>query len=156
MDDINLLEIDEDHVDPYDRPSFEAAVILAEACFHSIQGAFEFVNREKYLHTMINSPRAKWLQITKPNYSSGPESHLLYFARARALGLDHRILFDHPDIARVEEIGLLAFYLLMNGSITRAWNISGHVVRHATALRLHLRASDPSIDETDRQRRAGI
>jgi hypothetical protein len=31
---------------------------------------------------------------------------------------------DHPDIERVQSIGLLAFYLLINGSITRQVDFS--------------------------------
>jgi len=142
MDDVDLLAIDEDLVDPYEWPLADAAVILSEACFHALQGTFPFMLREEFLQTMFSYPQqrpmpswgqrrwlalanlvwavgAKWLQITKLEQQNAQDTHLLYYARARALGLDHRILFDHPDIERVQGIGLLAFYLLSNGSITR-------------------------------------
>ena len=41
-------------------------------------------------------------------------------ARARALGLDHRMLFQHPDVEMTQAIGVLGFYLLINGSIQRS------------------------------------
>jgi hypothetical protein len=142
MDDTNLLSIDEDLVDQYHWPSDAAVVILSEACFHAMQGAFHFVLREQFLRevytfsAMGNVPNwgqvrglglanlmwaigAKWLQITQIGVEIEKEDHLVYYARARALGLDHRVMVDHPDIERVQGIGLLAFYLLINGSITR-------------------------------------
>ncbi|KAK6364508.1 hypothetical protein LTS17_012131 [Exophiala oligosperma] len=177
MDDVDVLACDEDLVDPYEWPPGESALLLAEAYFHSMQGTFPFVVRETFLHTMLSYPRqrnmptwaqrrwlalanlvwaigSKYLYITKLDQSSPTESHLIYYARARALGLDHRVVFDHPDIERVQGIGVLSFYLLINGSITRAWNTLGHATRHATALGLHLRVSDPDLGGLERARRA--
>ena len=53
--------------------------------------------------------------MTSLDHQEFAEHHLIYYARAQALGLDHRIHFDHVDIERVEELGLIAFYLLLNG-----------------------------------------
>ncbi|EXJ94592.1 hypothetical protein A1O1_02988 [Capronia coronata CBS 617.96] len=176
MDNTDVLAIDEDHVEQYEWPPGDSAVVLVEAYFHAMQGAFQFVLREPFLRELVDFPRHKmpswserrwlamanlvwavgslWLQITKLDPSDKPDGHLVYYARARALGIDHRILFDHPDIERVQGIGLLTFYLLVNGSVTRAWNILGQAIRHATALGLHLRVSDPSVSREDRERRA--
>ncbi|KIX00909.1 uncharacterized protein Z518_09974 [Rhinocladiella mackenziei CBS 650.93] len=178
MDDTNVLAIDEDHVNQYHWPKLEIAIILAEAYFHAMQDAFQIVLREQFLQTMVTFSQkqqltsswsgrrwfalanlvwaigAKWLQMTKLDQPNFSENHLLYYARARALGLDHRMMFDHPDIERVQGIGLLAFYLLMNGSIFRAWNILGHATRHAIALALHLRVSDPNVSDRDKEQRA--
>ncbi|KIW11023.1 hypothetical protein PV08_10322 [Exophiala spinifera] len=176
MDDVDILAFDEDLVDPYEWPPGESALLLTEAYFHCMQGTLPFVMRENFLHTLLSYPRrrnmptwaerrwlalanlvwaigSKWLYITKLDQSSPPETHLVYYARARALGLDHRVVFDHPDIERVQGIGVLALYLLINGSITRAWNTLGHATRHATALGLHLRVSDPDLGENERARR---
>ena len=60
---------------------------------------------------------AKWLKDTEVDQYDFAEDHLTYYARARALGLDHRILFDHPDVQMAQSVGILAFYLLVNGSI---------------------------------------
>ncbi|KIY03019.1 uncharacterized protein Z520_01485 [Fonsecaea multimorphosa CBS 102226] len=177
MDDINVLSVDEDYVDQYHWPADESLVILSEAFFHSMQGAFHFVLREEFLQqaysfsdkgaapswgkrrwlalaNLVWAIGGKWLQITQLAEGDANGDHLIYYARARALGLDHRVMFDHPDIERVQGIGLLAFYLLVNGSITRAWNTLGHATRHATALGLHLNITDPAVSELDKVRRA--
>jgi hypothetical protein len=94
----------------------------------------------------------------------------VYYARARRLGLDHRVVSEHPDVERVQAIGILAFYLLIIGSIARqayspqrltltewhhrAWNALGQAACHATALGMHLRVTDPDIDEEEKDRRA--
>ncbi|KAL2441617.1 Transcription regulator galc [Exophiala dermatitidis] len=177
IDETDVLAVDEDIVNPYEWPPGNAAVILTEAHFHAMQGTFQFVLREDFLQKLATfrlqaslpswSERrwlavanlvwaigARWLEATKLDQSIQIENHLVYYARARALGIDHRVLIDHPDIERVQGIGLTAFYLLVNGSVTRAWNSLGHAIRHATALGLHLRVSDPSLSEASRECRA--
>lgn len=141
MDNTDVLAVDEDHVEQYDWPPGDSAFILAEAYFHAMQGAFQFVLREQFLAVLVHLPQqampswsqrhwlamanlvwavgSLWLQITKLDRSGKRDHHLMYYARARALGIDHRIMFDHPDIERVQAIGLLSFYLLVNGSVTR-------------------------------------
>ncbi|KAK5216027.1 hypothetical protein LTR72_010903 [Exophiala xenobiotica] len=59
-----------------------------------------------------------------------------------------------PNIDRVQGMGLLAFYLLIIGSISRAWNTLGAATRHATALGLHLIITDITLNDTERERRA--
>jgi hypothetical protein len=142
MDDFDLLSVDEDHVIAEEMPPQELSFILAEACFHAIQGAFAFVHREQFLDALAHFPRkqsplswverrwlalanlvfalgAKWLQQTEPDGGLFVHNHLEFYARARALGLDHRIVFDHPVLEQVQSLGLLAFYLFVNGSIFR-------------------------------------
>ena len=153
MDDENLLEVDEEWVQPQELPPWQLALVLSEAYFHSMQGAFCFVDRNgfypeltasyqraasgkhptwddrKYLAmaNMMWSVGAKWLELTGLNQrpashfgvSSVPQRHLLYYARARALGLDHRMQLDHPTFALVQGMGILAFHLMANGSIQR-------------------------------------
>jgi hypothetical protein len=115
---------------------------LAEAYFHAIQGAFVFVHRERFLDALAHFSRkqsplswverrwlalanlvfalgAKWLRQTEPDDSLVVHNHLEFYARARALGLDHRIVFDHPVLEQIQALGLLAFYLFVNGSIFR-------------------------------------
>ena len=193
LDDTDLLAIDEDYVDHYHWPSTETVVILSEAFFHSMQGAYPFILREQFLQeafiykdkgkipswgqrrwlsmaNLVWAIGSRWLHMTKMDDPALNEDHVVYYARARALGLDHRVMFDHPDIERVEGIGLLAFYLLINGSITRyvkharrlarsnclssAWNTLGHAIRHATSLGLHLLVADENVPELERVRRA--
>ena len=70
---------------------------------------------------------AKWLEITQIDRQpllqnaegSLVENQLMYYARARALGLDHRMQVDHPSLETVQGLAVLGFYLLSNGSIHR-------------------------------------
>lgn len=154
MDDQDLLGINEDYVDPHELPTWPSAQILSEAYFHCSQGAFRFVQRERFLKelhqtfhaaaspgfpiswyqrrflalaNMMWSVGAKWLEIARldttdiPQFGQMPisEGHLVYYARARALGLDHRMQLDHPDVQMVQGLGVLALYLMVNGSIQR-------------------------------------
>ena len=142
MDNEDLLSVDEEDVDAYRMPPPATALLLCEAYFHALQGAFQFVKRDAFLrildqlcaepkHTtwaerrtlglanIIFALGAKWLDDTNLDQNGITESHTTYYARARSLGLDHRILFDHPDVQMVQAIGILAFYLMTNGSIQR-------------------------------------
>jgi hypothetical protein len=140
MDESDLLCINEDHVEAWRLPSPKDAIVLSEACFHSLHDAFRFLDKDSFFQALSNFPRGKtvlswtercwlatanivwatggkWLQSAKSN--GCPETHLMYYARARALGLDHRMLLGYPDIESLQAIGLLAFYLFVNGSISR-------------------------------------
>jgi hypothetical protein len=153
-DDEDLLIVNEDHVDPSIIPFWQAAMVLTEAYFHSVQGAFRFVQRGQFyselcrmyefqatgnmrhdwsqraflsLANILWATGARWLQQTGLNNRQVPglgipeamEHHTIYFARARALGLDNRVQLDHPSIGMVQGLALLSFYLLTNSSVHR-------------------------------------
>ena len=143
MDDEDLLSVDEDRVVSEPLPPTAAALMLSEAYFHAVQGAFQFVERDWFLRELeellkgterpswaqrrtlglvniVWAVGAKWLQITQLSGDTLAADHLTYYARARALGLDHRMLFEHPDVEMTQAIGVLGFYLLINGSIQRS------------------------------------
>lgn len=141
LDDADLLSVDEDVVSE-DIPPPEIAYLLAEACFHSLQGAFMFNYRAEFLETLSHFPPnrptlswtqrqwlatanivfaigARWLQYTRMDDVIARYNHIEFYARARALGLDHRVVFDHPVLEQIQSLGLLGFYLYINGSIAR-------------------------------------
>jgi hypothetical protein len=141
IDETNVWAADEDLVDEWRWPTLEVALLLSEAYFHALQGAFQSLVREIFPEALLAFPRDKamlswaerrWLALANLVWATAPqwlhiahlaglehsEDHLIYYARARALGLDHRILIGHHDVERVQAIGLLAFYLLANSSIT--------------------------------------
>ena len=142
MDDENLLFVNEDDINSRHLPPPATALFLYEAYFHALQGAFQFVTHGSFLRVLnqvstethstwagrramglaniIWAVGAKWLSDTKLDQHEFEEIHLSYYARARALGLDHRILFYHPDVQMTQAIGILAFYLMLNGSIQRS------------------------------------
>jgi hypothetical protein len=140
MDESNLLAIDEDYLEAGLLPSLDTAILLTEACFHCFHDGFWFMDRNAFLQNLSHVLRvrsvhswaerrwlamanvvwaigAKWLQMAK--LDRYVETHSTYYARARALGLDHRMLTGHPDIDSLEALGVLAFYLFVNGSISR-------------------------------------
>ena len=142
VDQDELLSVDEDFVDPYQYPPVSTAMLLSESFFHALHGTFNFVEREQFLNDLMTvqaagpintwsqrgflavcnlvwATGARWLQMTELGLRSDAEDHLIYYARARALGLDHRIQFDHADVVTVQGMGILAFYLLTNNSIQR-------------------------------------
>jgi hypothetical protein len=83
-------------------------VLLSEAFFHAMQGAYHFVLREQFLQqayqfsvqqqplpwskrrwlalaNLVWAIGSKWLQLTKLNEPNSHDNHLVYYARARAL-----------------------------------------------------------------------
>ena len=149
MDDFELLSVDEESVVPLERPPLDTAVALSEAYFESLHNIFPFVDADQYreiiqqyaYHTpsaSYHTPSAslderrwlstanvifglgsKWLHLTSPEGQNLAEDHLMYYARARGLGLDHRLSFDHPTLEQVQALGVLALYLFVNNSIAR-------------------------------------
>lgn len=140
----------EDYVDAHLTPSWQVAQVLTEAYFHSIQGAFRFIEREQFFQDLrhiynatITTPLgwpqrrtlavanvmwaigAKWMEMTQLDRQTHPdnagvplvENQLVYYARARSLGLDHRMQVDHPSLETVQGMAILSFYLLSNGSV---------------------------------------
>ena len=145
MDDFELLSVDEETMVPLDafyRPRLKEAVALSEAYFSSLHNVFPFVDSDQYREIIQrysqHSPSAslderrwlstanvifglgsKWLHLAVPESGYRAEDHLRFYARARALGLDHRLSFDHPTLEQVQALGILALYLFVNNSIAR-------------------------------------
>ena len=142
VDQVDLLSVDEDYVNPHQYPPVSTAILLSEAFFHALHGSFYFVEREQFLAdlmtvqaagsisnwsqrpflavcNMVWATAARWLEMTELAERTDAEDHLVYYARARSLGLDHRIQFDNADVQTVQGMGILAFYLLVNHSIQR-------------------------------------
>jgi hypothetical protein len=142
MEDENLLTIDEDYVNAFHLPGDGAAQILCEAFFHALHGIFDCFTREEFLLELKEFPRSstalswdqrrwlaltnlmwaigsKWLHQASLNDDLGIENHLVYYARARALGIDHRVMLDHQGFHSIKALGMLSFYLFTNGSVTR-------------------------------------
>ncbi len=135
--------MDEDLVNALQPPSSAAISVLSEAFFQASEPILNLVAKAQFLerstevvhglnnmsweqHRWLASANlmwaigAKWLHMAKlQDEDLGIENHLVYYARARALGLDHRIVQDHPNVGGVQALGLLSFYLWVNGSINR-------------------------------------
>jgi hypothetical protein len=53
------------------------------------------------------------------NTSWRADDHLMYQARARAFGLNEATITSHPDVPQIQGLGLLAFYWLSTGQVSR-------------------------------------
>ena len=143
MDDVELLTISEEHIDPLQWPSLDTARTLSEVYFTSLHHIFPFIDQDHFRNVMTHFPRhaagiswderrwlsmanlvlglgSKWLELAELDCRNQTEHHLMHYARARSLGLDHRILFDHPTLEQVQALGILALYLFVNNSISRS------------------------------------
>ncbi|EXJ58883.1 hypothetical protein A1O7_06313 [Cladophialophora yegresii CBS 114405] len=179
MDDEDLLSLDEDYVDALHWPGDLTARILSEAFFHALHGNFNWFARARFLEELDNFPYnrmhlswaqrrwlavanlmwaigSKWLHHAMLDDEPGMESHLVYYARARALGLDHRVMLDNPGLDGINALGMLSFYLFTNGSVSRAWVLIGVAIRNATCLGLHLRTVDGALSQAQLEERARL
>ncbi|KAK5469821.1 hypothetical protein LTR20_002332 [Exophiala xenobiotica] len=169
VDEDDVLGVDEDFLDALRLPSSAAISVLSEAFFHASEPILNLIAKAQFLersaevvhglnHVSWEQRRwlasanlmwaigAKWLHMAKlKDEDLGIDDHLVYYARARALGHDHRIIKDHPNVRGVQTLGLLSFYLWVNGSINRAWSMVGIAIRHATGLGLHLKTIDSRL-----------
>ncbi len=148
MDEANLLAVDEDTVNAMEVPPLPIAKALATAYFETVHNSFPLVAKDGFMDVLISqfharSPLswegrrwlsmaniifavgAKWMYLTRlkdtdsqlPNI--GPGDHIVYYARARSLGLDHRLIMDHPLVEQIQALGILGLYLIVNHQIAR-------------------------------------
>ncbi|KEF53696.1 uncharacterized protein A1O9_10096 [Exophiala aquamarina CBS 119918] len=178
-DDDNLLSIDEDLVDALHWPGDVTVKILSEAFFHALHGIFDSFAREQFLtdldvfsripHPLSWDQRrwlgvanltwaiaSKWLNRSMLNDDPTVEGHLVYYARARALGIDHRIMLNYPGLQGVRASGLLSVYLFINGSINKAWILVGLAMRAAICIGLHLKAADGVLKPSQLEERVRL
>jgi hypothetical protein len=103
-----------------------------------LQGVYETVTnritpswsqrRTLALANMMWAVGARWIGLCGLNDRQVPdhgkgllvEDQLMYYARARSLGLDHRMQLEHPSLELVQGMGVLGLYLLSNGSVHRS------------------------------------
>lgn len=87
---------------------------------------------------------------------NGHRDHLIYYARIRALGLEHQQDYSETTQDYICALGLLGLYLVSNLYVNRAWNMVGVAIRNATALGLHLRSSADQISNSEKDLRVRI
>ncbi|EKG09496.1 hypothetical protein MPH_13456 [Macrophomina phaseolina MS6] len=82
--------------------------------------------------------------------------HLVYHTRALQLSPIDETTVALSDLQRVQVIGLVSFYYLTIGHVSRSWIMLGLACRQATALGLHLRPMAPSLSAASREKRARV
>ena len=128
------------HVAPRELPPRQTAQCLLEAYMDSVHPVFPIIGKitfESQVQAFFNdrqlSPGRNWLAIlnlvfaiaakyshmVEASWRGDERDHLVYFARARMLGLNSESMFDHPDLQRIQLSGLIAFYLSSIDQINR-------------------------------------
>src|SRR4051812_9537578 len=79
--------------------------------FRAIKRPCRGTNADGFAQTnLIWAIGSKWLHQAKLNDDPEIENHSVYYARARALGLDHRVLLDAQSLYGVKAVSVLSFY----------------------------------------------
>lgn len=131
-------------VDPYELPSANVAERLLECYMLKAHDSFPILPRKtfedqfrKYFAALQhgNAPRlspkwqtilnlvfaigAKYSHLLKASWRADDRDHLMYQARARAFGFNESTVTTSPDVPQIQSLGLLAFYWLSIGQISR-------------------------------------
>ncbi|KAF2712112.1 hypothetical protein K504DRAFT_531255 [Pleomassaria siparia CBS 279.74] len=168
-------------IDPRILPTPETAECLLESYMSTVHDSFPILPRKqfesefrKYFQAVRtgNAPHlsSKWQAIlnlvfaigakhshlVKAKWRADEADHLVYQARARGFGLNEYTLTSHPDVPQIQVSGMLAFYYLSVGQISRqvlisAWIIVGVALRFAYSLGLHVRNEDPSASDEKKE-----
>ncbi|KAF2636492.1 hypothetical protein P280DRAFT_473040 [Massarina eburnea CBS 473.64] len=105
------------------------------------QGTYPRLNPKwEAILNLVFAIASKHSDLCGDNYPS----HTMYYARARALAWDTATLMQPPDLPQIQVAGLLAFYYLSVGHVSRAWVVVGMALRFSQSLGLHVRNEDPS------------
>lgn len=174
---LNSESVDLDYViDPYELPTPETAERLLQCYMATVHDSFPILPRKKFeedfrkyfravrvgtaprlspkwqaIMNLVFAIGAKHSHLVKARWEADEVDHLIYQARARAFGLNEFALINHPDVHQIQVFGLLAFYYLSVGQISRSWIVVGVALRFAYSLGLHVRNEDPSASTTKKE-----
>lgn len=68
---------------------------------------------------------AKYSHLVQAAWQADERDHLIYYSKVRLLGMTDIPLVSHPDVPQIQVAGLLAFYYLSIGQISRYVKLSG-------------------------------
>jgi len=105
---------------------------------------FALGTRWQAILNLVFAIGAKYSHLTKTDLRVDECDHLIYLARATSLGLNEETITNPSDLQQIQGLGLLAFYWMISGQVSRAWTSVGLAVRCAYALGLHVRNEDLS------------
>ncbi|KAH6612982.1 fungal-specific transcription factor domain-containing protein [Boeremia exigua] len=167
---------DEPYVDSYKLPSLEIAEGLLDCYMSKVHDSFPILIRATFeeqfrsyftasqndgspyisrgwraIVNLVFAIGAYYSYLAKPDWRTNERDHILYQARDRALHLEKATLTCDVDITQVKGLGLLAFYWMSVGQISRAWTIVGTALRFAYRLGLHVDNNDTTIPEAEQE-----
>jgi hypothetical protein len=131
-------------VDPYELPPLETAKRLLGCYMNRVHDSFPILSRKTLedqfcrcytalqnrntprltpkWHTILNlvfAIAAKYSHLVKANWRADELDHIVYKARATAFDLNDTAMTSHSDVPQVQRLGLLAFYWLSIGQVSR-------------------------------------
>ncbi|PYH79305.1 fungal-specific transcription factor [Aspergillus uvarum CBS 121591] len=170
-----------DNVDPYSYPTKDVATKLYKTYLDWVHPSFPVIgtapfgaqfqafftnsslrpvsirpgNRWLAILNLIFALATKYAHLSETEWQMDKDAHLVYFLKAKALGLDHQLL-TFPDLQQLQVEGLTALYMLTLGHVNRAWAFCGSAIRGALGLGLHLRHLGDSTSDTSREIRCRV
>ncbi|KAF1961012.1 hypothetical protein CC80DRAFT_513688 [Byssothecium circinans] len=109
---------------------------------------FEVPNQWLALLNLCFAIGARYSHLISAEWQTKDErDHLTYMARAIHLlgGHGSLVVLSAPDLRLIQATGLMSFYYLAVGHVSRAWVMIGISIRLSMSLGLHLRNEDPSV-----------
>ncbi|KAL9130029.1 MAG: hypothetical protein Q9217_001674 [Psora testacea] len=160
-----------DPVDSLALPPRRIADALFNAYLESVHPVFPIIGKNTFSYQYLGffnegrNPASNWRAIlnlifaiaakqahlVNAPWKGDEHDHLVYFTRARELGLNTESILVHPNMQRVQVTGLMAFYLLAIHQINRSWTMSGIAARHAISLGLNLRNEAEGISDSSKE-----
>jgi hypothetical protein len=137
------MGIEDLEINPYEWPTSAVAHKLVESYFVNVHLSFPVVLRKDFLTTFANFPRGETISLTNAqrrwlcllnivfalgaryahlidaDYRGDHRDHILFFARAKALGMNSQLLYEDAELQRISCLGLLGLYLLANNQLNR-------------------------------------
>ncbi|PSN58852.1 hypothetical protein BS50DRAFT_595121 [Corynespora cassiicola Philippines] len=107
--------------------------------------------RWKIVINLVFAIGARYSRLVRTSSRGDTEDYAIYRTRARKLGLVEISPLAYPDVLQIQMTGLLAFYYVSIGQMSRAWIVVGTALRFAYSLGLHVRNDDPSTTAAKRE-----
>lgn len=129
-----------DQVEMFELPPRSIAEFLLHTYIESVHPIFPVIGKLNFRNQVQNffnkeqsTPGRSWLAIlnlifaiaakyshlVQADLRGDERDHLIYFTRARLLGMDSESILALPDLQRVQIVGLMSFYLMSVNQINR-------------------------------------
>ncbi|KAH7007885.1 fungal-specific transcription factor domain-containing protein [Macrophomina phaseolina] len=167
-----------DHVDKNELPPLETAKRLLNCYLSTVQDTLPILAKSDILNqfrhfsrlqnpesipatwrsilNMVFAIGAMFSHLTNAFWQGDERDHFVYYTRALHLGLPGDVITAHPDLQRIQVLGLISFYYLAISQVSRSWVMIGLACRHAIALGLHLRNIDESMSAFAKEKRVKV
>lgn len=129
-----------DEVNALDWPPPTVAKALVDSYFNQVHVSFPILSKNDFYTKFDTFPKdqistedqywlsvanmvfaigAKFSHLTNAEFRGDNRDHLVYYARARALGMDQRTLNQDPELQHTSCLGVLGLYLLATDQLNR-------------------------------------